>query len=181
MYTLRILALSLSILAGTACSYVNTSTLARLTTLSPLEADPADFTVFISLPNDINLVPGSAKLTLQADRADTGEAFAETYILDEKRSEVGDQIYRIAPEDIPDLRTNQALARAWEAEAPEATSGTLSFTLEACKTVDTPDLNGVIQVDLSIAEDGPRMPLISDLPLSLYETQAERGKIRPCP
>ena len=56
------------------CSALVPSGVARLSAISPLEADPDAIAVALVLPEGVDLVPGSARLAIEAVREDTGEA-----------------------------------------------------------------------------------------------------------
>jgi hypothetical protein len=58
--------LSLALLS--ACTSLVPSGVARLSGLSPLDADPAQFAVALVLPEGLSLAPGSARLSISATR-----------------------------------------------------------------------------------------------------------------
>lgn len=161
------------------CSSLVPSSLVALRGLSPLEADPEGFVVGLDLPDEVRVVPGSARLTLRADRTDIAEERAGSFVLQESVSE-GASFYRVAPEDLEALRTLQSEINAWETVAPDATSGSLSVSLTTCREVaDVPD-DATVSVDLQLDVGGPFVPLLRDAPLTAILDAAALDQLAPC-
>jgi hypothetical protein len=127
------------VLAG--CASVVPSTMARLQTLSPAEADPAGLSVAVVSPEGLRPMPGSGRLILTARRTDTGVQDAVDLILMERPGDAGAfgvadgervTYYQLADADVPRLRALQDKLAAWQAEAPDATQESLSVGVGAC-------------------------------------------------
>ncbi len=169
-----------ALLAG--CATVNPITLARLATVSPLRADPADFTVFLRLPAGLDVAPGQARLVLLAERRDTGDTLEGRYVLERQDLPDGQQAWRVARPDLARLRADQARARAWKEAVPDESGGSLSLTVGGCRTDAGPIApDATVDVGLTLERDGPRLPLISGAPVTRILDGAEMGELQPCP
>lgn len=171
---------AIAVLALSACGYVDMSTAARLGSMSPLTADPADFTIYLDIPEGVELPAGSAKLGFGGTRSDTGERLSAEYVLDARQLPDGTRVYRIAEADLAPMRMLQAEMRQWKAEVGRAASGTLSVAMTPCLSGDTLDPDAPVNVDLALEDGGTPMPLIKDLPISEFLEQTESGNFLPC-
>jgi hypothetical protein len=143
-----------------ACSSVILPTVAKLSGLSPLEADPQDFQIAVTLPDGVAIPEGGAKFGFAFARSDTGEAHSESYPLEQRETRDGKTLFRIAPSDIEALRAFQAMAAAWEAEDPRATSGSITMSVVACSVGDGPAPDATFSTAVRISADGLFLPLI---------------------
>lgn len=161
------------ILLLAACSSVVPETVNRLSSLSPIEADPEQIEILISLPDGIDLPAGGASLTLSA--AKDSQTTTGHYVL--SRSEVtsvedgiGNQteghllLYRIENKDIPNLRAQQRQIRAWKAEN-DATEGSLSVSLSPCIQGEPPAEDAKGSVWIRTENDGPFLQLVKSAPI----------------
>lgn len=168
------------------CASVVPGTAARLASLSPLETDPGDIQVALGLPEQAGIVPGSAKLILTATRSDTGEISEGTYTLDTFDTAADPALanlnapggvigLRITPQDQVALRAQQATVRLWEAEAPDATQGSLGITLGPCQTGPNPGQAASIWV-----RTGPQAPFRTLVRRGPLENYVETDTLPPC-
>ena len=157
------------------CGSVVPSTLMAMRGLSPLEADPAGFVTRVTVPDQVRIVPGSARLILQAERADTKARREGTFVLAD-----GATLYRVAPRDLARLRALQSEINAWETQDPEATTGSLSVLVTACRLVEIVSRDATVSVDLQLTEAEPFLPLLSNAPLASILTDSELTALVPC-
>ena len=141
-----------------ACGGLNPITLARLSQMSPLTADPAAIQVMIDFPDGIRIPRGSAVLGFEAELRSTGETIAGNFVLAETGA--ARRLYRIDPADIPEMRAFQARAKAWEATHPDDSSGSMSIDLQFCKIGEGPAPDATVDVSIRMETDGPFLPLI---------------------
>ncbi|MEL7115279.1 MAG: hypothetical protein AAGP08_06735 [Pseudomonadota bacterium] len=162
-----------------ACTYVAPDTLVELSAISPLEADPADIAVSVVVPDGIAIPAGRSQLAIRAERSDTGEVLSEEAAL-LRSSQNGRDVFEIAPEDRARLRTAQALARAWEAEAPRATSGSISVTSGFCRVGAGPATDARVSIDIRTSPEGAFIPLVRNAPLRQVMKRGGLTTIGPC-
>lgn len=163
------------LLALSACGAVDLSTVARLSALSPVEADPAGFAAALALPDGLDLRPGGATLRLGATRADTGQETGSTYVLERTDLDGADgvaapeganlSLYRVAPADLDRLRAQQATIRDWKADFP-GTTGSLTIALDGCREGSGPAEDAVGAVYLRTEPDAPFLTLVRPSPLA---------------
>lgn len=163
-----------------ACSAVVPSGIAKLYQLTPLESDPADLAVALDLPESVRIKPGTAQISFNAKRSDTGQSSDGAYELEHRQDANGLTILAVAQEDQAPLRAQQAMIRDWEAENEEATSGSISVGFEGCKATEDLDLQDEVSVLLRTQEDGRFFHLIRDAPLSDVLQVFELEKIEDC-
>ena len=151
--------ITLPCLALCACGAVNPVTALRLATLDPLTADPGAFIVRLDLPDGVGIEDGGATLSMQATRgADTrGGTF------DIVETVPGSDIWRIAPDQLDALHSAQSTIAAWEAEAPDETTGSLSVDVRPCQLGDGPAETATLSVFLQLEPGGPFAPLLSEV------------------
>lgn len=176
---MRALPLALLLLAG--CGSVVPTTLARLSALSPLEADPADIAVSLQLPAGLGVKPGSAKISVQAERSDTNESFSEGFVLARSTGSDGSTVYQVAASDHARFKALQDKAQSWEAENSKATSGSLSVGLEGCTIGPGPSDDATLSVSIRTEADGTFLPLIRDAALDKVLDKTEAAQMGPCP
>jgi len=173
------LRLAASLLLG-GCSSVVPGTVARLSQVSPLTADPAGFVVALDLPDGVAVAPGSAHLILSARQTDTGEAATGQFTLEAGQTAAGQDTLRVAEKDLSSLRALQARINAWEDADPDATQGSLSVTLAGCRVGEGPDPDATLSIALQPDKDAPFLPLVRNAPLSDALKLAETGPLPPC-
>ncbi|MEO0385912.1 MAG: hypothetical protein AAF281_00070 [Pseudomonadota bacterium] len=158
------------LLAG--CTAVDPVTALRLSTVDPLTADPAGYAVALDLPAGLDIRPDSAFLTLRATRADTGETAERAFALI-----AGDvDTYALDRADLPRFRALQSRIKAWQAAAPEATSGSLSVAVGGCRRGLGPAADARVGVRLRTRPGDAFLPLLRDAPLDrLLGAAAGRG------
>lgn len=156
------------------CGAANPVTLARLALLSPLEADPDDMAVRLTLPQGLALVPGSARLVLTGQNG-AGETARGAFVLD-----LNAGLYAIATDDRPRLRALQAQLRDWKASDPDGTRGSLSLTLTPCAIGAGPAPDARVDVAIRLEADGPLLPLIRQGPISAVAKDAEIAALPAC-
>jgi hypothetical protein len=182
-----LLALMCWVLAG--CASVVPSTMARLQTLSPAEADPAGLSVAVVSPVGLRPIPGSGRLILTARRTDTGVQDAADLILKEMAGDAGAfgaaagervTYYRLADADVPVMRALQDKLAAWKADAPDATEGSLSVGVGACAEEDGPSPDAAGSVFVRVRADDGWLPLIEKAPLASLIGADRFAAIGPC-
>jgi hypothetical protein len=132
---------------------------------SPLDADPAGLRAAVELPDGVAVPDSGAQLRMMASRADLGEAVEGVFALT-SASHGTREVFRVADADIAEARRLQAQIRGWEQSAPEATSGTYSVSLAACRIGTGPAPDATISVWMSPVADAPLVPLGQDVPVS---------------
>ena len=176
---MRYLILTIAFLSG--CSSVVPSGIARLNAVSPMDADPADIGVSLTLPEGVAIIDGSAILTLAATRSDTNETTEGTYVLASMTATDGSQIYAVDPVDHAKLRDQQALIRQWESKDSDATTGSLSVPLAGCQIGAGPAKDATVSIRMRTAEDGPYFPIIRNAPVREVLQKGRFDPLQPCP
>lgn len=161
------------VLAG--CGSIVPTTAMRLNNLSPTTADPADVAVALTLPDGIDLQPGSAKLTFAVARTDLDQTAEGTFSLRRDAS-----VYTIDPADYDALRDLQATARQWNAENATATKGALAIALAPCLRGAGPADDARVNVAIRLAQDGAFMPLVRNGPLSAVASADQLRDMPQC-
>lgn len=174
----RLPSLAPLLLAG--CASVNPITAAKLSMLSPLTTDPGQIQLALDLPPGVGIQPDSAKLTLSAERSDTGASQSQSATLQAQPQDDGLIIYAISPADQPALRARQQAIRDWKDQAPDAVRGSLSVTVTGCKLGAGPAPDARVDVLVRLANDADFRPLISDKPLSQILDDEDLARMRPC-
>ena len=176
------MARKMMVLAGlvglSACSGLVGSTAAILGTVDPLTADPAAVAVRVDLPEGIALLEDGARLALAARRDDTGQAFSEVFVL--RQDGDGTRTLAVDGTDYARLRQAQATARAWKAEDDDATRGSLSLTLDPCRTVASPAPDARFSAAIRLDRDGPFLPLLRNARLGDVAAVAEIAQLPAC-
>lgn len=153
-----------------ACSSMVPSTMAQLASVQPLEADPAAIAVAIVLPAGLEVEPGSARLTVEAVRRDTGETHKLDLVLEAHEVGGGNlavpagaaaQTYTVAAPDVSRMRALQSIVQGWKAEdpAPE-TGGSFGLALGGCAVGDGPTEDAVGSAYIRVAGGGDYLPVI---------------------
>jgi hypothetical protein len=175
------------VLAG--CASVVPSTMARLQTLSPVEADPAGLSVAVVSPEGLRPMPESGRLILTARRTDTGVEDAVDLILAERPGDAGAfgvadgervTYYQLAEADVPRMRALQETLAAWKTDAPDATEGSLSVGVGACADGTGPSPDAAGSVFVRTAVEGGWLPLIEKAPLASLIGADRLAAIGPC-
>ncbi|MEO8530599.1 MAG: hypothetical protein ABI459_05210 [Deltaproteobacteria bacterium] len=164
--------LALALVAVASCTMLVPETVNRISTLSPLTADPADFEFAVDLPAGLDIPKGAATLLMQVKRSDTGQTASEVFILERREADAIQ--FRMAQADLARFRAMQKTASAWKAKAPNATLGTFAMEVTACETASGPAKDAQFSVDVKLAKDGSFMPLMQDVPV---EKLKAKGKI----
>ncbi|SPF79594.1 hypothetical protein [Pseudoprimorskyibacter insulae] len=155
--TFRFFAIA-ALLAG--CSYISSDTVERIANISPLKADPGDYTVRATLPEGLDVQPGGAVLSVAAQRNDTHAASREIYVLQRLDAGAGTVQFRIAPDDLPRLKAQQALIADWS----DALGGTgiaqFSVDVKGCRVGAGPNLDDTMSVSLISASDGSTRQIV---------------------
>ncbi|MCR9089326.1 MAG: hypothetical protein NXH97_21615 [Rhodobacteraceae bacterium] len=151
-----------------------------MSTLSPVTADPGAIAVALMLPDGAGVQPGGAQLFLGARRTDTGaETGLSVALARRSDGEVG-EVFEIAPGDRAAFRAEQARIAAWQAEAPDATKGTLSMAVAPCRVGTGPAPRARSSVAIRFAPDEPFSPLLRDVPLSRIANESDIAAWPPC-
>jgi hypothetical protein len=178
----------LALLLVAACTSLVPSTVARLSALSPVEADPARIVVAVALPPGLGIGPGGATLQLTGERSDTGARSQGTYALRTAPASPPDGVdpgaevvtLAIAPEDLAAVRAQQALIRGWEAENGPATSGSLGLGIAGCRVGVGPEPAAKGAVWLRTEADGPFLPLVRPTRIGALLGTDDIAALPPC-
>lgn len=164
--------MALSALGG--CASFVPATMLQLMALSPLEADPADLAFRVSLPEGVQVIPGSAGVRFQAENSGQGWHLDHVYPIATTPGPTA--LMAIPPEHHDAVRETQALLRSWEFADGEGTSGSISVDLGFCQTDIALGGDAVVSVDVQTQSDGAFLPLMRDEPLhELVERAAPDG------
>ncbi len=169
---------ALALTAG--CSSIVPSTVARLSALSPLKADPKDIAIALDLPDTVAIREGSAQMVMTATRKDTSETSQETYVLATKSGTDGSVIYAISQSDFARIRQQQTLIRGWKDAVGRNASGSIGIELEGCSLGAGPDEDEVMSINLRTAADGPFYPLVRDTPVVSVLEYTKLEALEPC-
>ncbi|MFQ6548203.1 hypothetical protein AADZ90_009615 [Aestuariibius sp. 2305UL40-4] len=163
----------------TACTSVVPSTISQLRQLSPIEADPAGFVVFMDLPDGIGIIEDSAILQLGGVRDEQDESVEGTFVLE--RGQAGEaETFRIAEGDLERFRDLQSQIRTWKAEDEDGTTGSLSIGVGGCLIDEGPAPRARLAVSMTLEEDGPVLPLIRPTPVRRALDVLEVEDLPPC-
>lgn len=167
-----------------ACSWVAPMTAARLATMDPLTADPAQIAVAVILPPGLAVIPGSARLQLHAARGTqtlTGD-YALAQIAPDAALSVppgaSGHIFALTPGDAARMRDWQRQVADWRSAGPG--EATLGLALGACAqgTGPAPGAEGAALIRLN--EGGALLPLIGPAPLTAILGPDVMATIAPC-
>ncbi|MCB2117600.1 MAG: hypothetical protein KDE00_15240 [Rhodobacteraceae bacterium] len=155
------------------CSALVPSGVARLSAISPLEADPDAIAVALVLPEGVDLVPGSARLAIEAVREDTGEAASGDFALSAAAAdatafgaEAGQvRVLSVAEDAGAPMRALQATVRDWKA-AGAGTHGQIAVRMAACHIGAGPAPDARASVYLRTDPSGEFFAVLRDGPLS---------------
>lgn len=163
-----------------ACSSVSIPGLARLATLSPLETDPTNIAVALSLPDGVVLRPGTAQINLGASTDGRAKSTEATYILAPSPGTDGSTVYRIAAADLDAFRAQQKLINGWKGADPDGTSGSFGVSLEGCATGGGPRRDATVSIAMRTSADDSFFPLVKNAPWKDVLGYAELDTLGPC-
>lgn len=174
---MRTFAVTTLFLAG--CGAIVPSTVARLASVSPLEADPAGFAVLMDLPEGLSMAPAGQALTFTATDA-RGERRDGRFAIIPTETSRG-TLWRIDPGRLDALRDMQAKVREWEDRDPDGTTGSLGIEVTGCRVGDGPDPGDRLTIYLRTAPDAPLRPLLRRARVSDVLGEDEVAALAPCP
>lgn len=176
---MRVIALSLTLLAG--CSGIVPGTALLLSNTDPLAADPGQISVALDLPEGIGVLPGSVKLSLEAEREGFGKV-GDVWTLEQTQDASARQVFRVAEADHAELRSVQTQAREWNVEDPDGTRGSLSLSIGGCRTVPADELaDARASVFIGLRNDAPMRPLFLKAPISEVLSEEQVSALPRCP
>ena len=161
------------------CTSIVPTTVMRLNALDPLTVDPADLAVAITMPDGLDVIPGSATVTFAVSRSDTGETHDGVLVL--KRQNDEQTVFSVAPGDYATMRAFQETARQWEDENDGATEGSIGVGLLPCKRGNGPGDDARVSVAIRMAQDGAFLPLVRNGPISAVAEPEEIRDMDVCP
>ena len=142
-----------------SCTSVVPSTVSQLNRLSPVEADPSGFTIFVDLPEGLGIMEDSAMLVFGAERIGRVERVEGFFTLE--RGQVGEaETFRVAEEDLDRFRELQRQIGVWQAEDADGTKGSLSIGVGGCLIGEGPAPESRLAISMTVEEGGPVLPLI---------------------
>lgn len=162
------------------CTSLDATTLARLSQVNPLGADPALFRVLANLPEGLAMREGQSQLVLTLTTE--GETEIGEFVLEQGRQQ-GQQMLAVAEQDLDRLRALQVKAREAEAQDPDGTKGSLSASVGLCSLGEGPDPDDQISIDL-VMDGETAMPLVRALSVEKYLSilKKQGGEaLQPCP
>lgn len=163
------------ILGLAGCVTMNPVTLVRLATMNPLDADPGAIAVQLTLPEGVDVVEGSAAMTIRTTFAD-GEEIEERFELES----LPEGVWRVAREDREVLRTLQERVVVAEQMDPDNVSGSFSVGFEPCTVGDGPGEDGRFSISIQLDVGGDFLPLVNRARvLDLYEAE-DVGAVEDC-
>lgn len=154
------------------CGSLVPGTVARLATYDPLSADPAGFTVVMDLPEGLGLTDNNW-LSLTAKRGE--EAVSDTFQIVQDGA-----AWRIDPARVDTLRSLQSTIRSWEAEDPDATSGSLSISVEGCRIGAGPADDATLTIYLRTEPGAPLRPLLRNASIDDILKSTGLNALPPC-
>lgn len=161
-------------LAVAGCTSLVPGTLRDLAGTSPLTVDPQEISAAIELPMGVAIADGGANLFLGAKRSDTGQEIGRNFLLiADSETDNGRVIFAIAPADIPEVQKLQTEISEWKSAAPDATEGTLSVSITACRVGDGPQPNATVSVYISMDNEGSFRPLVQAAPIASVLADAD--------
>lgn len=163
-----------TLLALSACGYVDPALLGQVDALDPLSVDPADVAVKVIWPEDSPYGLSSSFLSLKAARAD-GAQVEGVFELAQS-----DNVFAIAADDYARFRALQKRIRTWEAEDPEGTKGSLSIASQPCLKGPVLGDPGSFDVNLRLRAGGEFLPLLRDVPVLEGVDHLTTEDIAPC-
>jgi hypothetical protein len=173
----------LACLALSACSSVVPMTAARLSAMDPLTVDPGQIEVALILPQGLRVTPGSAVLTLSAQRGD--QRIAGDFVLDERAvpgvpAPEGATVagYGLTAHDVARMRALQAEIAAWKAEGEAR--GALSVGVGGCRVGEGPAPEAEGAVMIRLARDEAFHALIRPTPLVSILGEGALAAMGPC-
>ena len=158
-----------------ACLPINPVTAIRLATTNPLEADPGDFAVQVTLPDGIGVTPGTAELALSVETPD-GPGIDATYPLTQDSSGA----WRLQGDALDRMRADQVTAMRLEDADPDGTSGSFGAGFTPCTHGAGPDADARTSISLQITSGGDFLPLLNDAMIhELYPADLVSA-LQPC-
>ncbi len=136
-----------------------------LDTWSPLETDPAVLRAAVDLPGGVGVPKDGAVLTFGAVRQDNGQAASQTFTLVQGQTAQGQLVFRLSDEDVAAYRTLQRQIGAWEAAAPDATDGTFSINVAACRMGDGPSDDAELSIFVDPGTGAGWVAVVEDAPI----------------
>lgn len=176
----------IAVLALSACSYVAPTTAAKLATVDPLTADPAQIEVAVLFPPGLQATPDTAKLQVKAaggrDQLDGTFTLAEHGTGPGPKAKAGSQmvIYGITPADAAQMRDWQSQVARWNADGAGKSTGSLGVAIEACTVNGGPAEDAEGSVLIRLEKAGDFLPLIHAAPLSHLLGAEIMAAIKPC-
>lgn len=179
---------SLAVMA--ACSSLVPATVATISRISPLDADPAAMDIVLVLPKGVQVQHGSAALTLASHRADTNETAAGTFILQQRAlvqsgllipAQAQAQAFRLAPQDLVRAKTLQNRIADAKAKAPkDMEKSSISVNIVGCTVGDGPARGAVASIYLKARAGGAFLPLVRDASLAQLLGDTVFAALGPC-
>lgn len=156
----------LGLIATTGCSSVVIPTVAKLSGLSPLDADPSGFEVAIDLPEGASVDTGDATFIIESRHSGLDHHLREVFALERQEVDSDRLMFRFAQADLARVLAIQSQAAAWKAADPKLASGSISVRATPCIIGDGPDLGDTLSISLRIKPNGPLLPLVRNAKIS---------------
>lgn len=169
---------SLALVAG--CSMLNYGTVADLRQADPLSVHPADYALVLTLPEGLDIAPGSGRLLVAVSTDET--TLQDEFVL--ARDVSGDSATLfVAKADHARVLAFQKQAKALKLEDPKNASGSLGFHLLPCLQGAGPADDATLSVAIRLGENSAPQPLLTGVPVQKYLKQIEKKAghpIGPC-
>ncbi|SMX40092.1 hypothetical protein [Octadecabacter ascidiaceicola] len=165
--TVALLFSATAALALSACSNLVPSTLARLSVLDPLTADPAGFAIGVETTQGVDLRENTVLLVFTATKGSSGQIRREAFTLAENRTDNMRTVYTISPEGVIEMRALQRELSTWDDGSDVSNSLALEVTADGCRVESTtPPDDPRVSIFMQLAADSPMLPLLRNAPLS---------------
>lgn len=164
-----------AILCLSACGYVHPSTLADLSQLDPIAANPQGIVVQLRHADDVDVDRNGARLQIVAQWPAQGKSFDHTYALKRRGS-----LFFVAPAELPRLNRDLDLVRAWRDQGQGDVRGAISVDATLCKTGPSVDLSTTASILISTDRGKTFMPILSDVPLVKIVPDDRLHMMRDC-
>lgn len=160
----------LAVLALASCTSIDPEVAMRLSRLDPLTADPSTLAVALVLPEGMAVIPGEARLTLDARSGD--QRLADQIALSPVGGVTGVPVpqgahvaaFGIGPEGAARMRGWQETARTWQSGGSRG-AVSLGIGVGGCRRGAGPDPSAPAAALIRLSPDEAFGPLLGPAPL----------------
>lgn len=188
------LAAAIAAFTLSACTSVPLSTMWQMRNADPLSMDPADVRVAARLPEQYDIAPGQATMTLSVERETTKERVAEEFTLAQtdiigspllaREQKDGYRIvtFWVAEKDRARFRQFQTTAKRWKTETPGNVRGEMNLSVQPCLEDGKPLGQVRVSSYIQMEPGADFMVLTKDLDLARQmNANGPTGEVKACP